>query len=89
MLHQDSAQGCINWCRDQDLETAEPRGKNQLEQLKKHKTETGEMKINGKKYQKFQIFSQRNTHMASVKPVTNNCNHSELFKEISPGEVPN
>ena len=27
--------------------------------------------------------------MASAKPAMNNCNHSELLKEISPGEVPN
>ena len=24
-----------------------------------------------------------------MKPVTNSCNHGELLKEISPGEVPN
>ena len=27
--------------------------------------------------------------MASAKPVMNNCNHSKLLKENSPGEVPN
>ena len=47
------------------------------------------MKLMVRKYQKFQIFSQRNTHKASTKPNMNNCNHSELLKEISPGEVPN
>ena len=35
VLSYIGTQGCINWyCRDQDLKTAEPRGKNQLEQSK-------------------------------------------------------
>ena len=52
----------------------------------RHNTETREMKLIVRKYQKFQKFSQRKTHKASAKPATVNCNDSELLKEISPGD---
>ena len=42
-----------------------------------------------RKHQKISNFSQRNSHTASTKPIMNNCNHSELLKENSPGEVSN
>ena len=47
------------------------------------------MKLMVRKYLKFQIFLKEKTHKASAKPTTNNCNHSELLKEISLGEVQN
>ena len=45
--------------------------------------------INGKEIQEISNFSHRNTHKASLKSNTNNCNYSKLLKEISPLEVQN
>ena len=55
--------------------------------VRRYSTETGETKLMVRKYQTFQNFLKEKTHKASAKPTTNNCNHSELLKEISPGEV--
>ena len=43
-----------------------------------------------RKYQKFQIFSKtKHTRLSQSQTTDNyNCNHNELLKEISPGEVP-
>ena len=57
--------------------------------VRRHNTETREMKLIVRKYQKFRKKFQRKTHKASTKPTTVNCNQSELLKEISPGEVQN
>ena len=46
--------------------------------------------INGKKIPEIsKIFSKIKTHKASAKLTMDNCNHSKLLKEISPGEVQN
>ena len=57
--------------------------------VRRHNTETKEMKLMVRKYQKFQNFLKEKTHNVCAKPTMNNCNHSELLKEISPGEVQN
>ena len=42
-----------------------------------------------RKYQKFQNFLEYKTYKTFTKSTIDNCNHNELLKEISPGEVPN
>ena len=57
--------------------------------VRRHNTETREMKLMVRKRQKFQKKFQRKTHKAAAKTTTVNCNHSKLLKEISPREVQN
>ena len=42
-----------------------------------------------RKYQKFQNFLENETYRTPTKSTMDNCNHNELLKAISPGEVPN
>ena len=73
----------------------EPRGKNQLEQVKRHNIKTEEMKLMVRNHQKFQIFFIQHSEYSNfgwtayTKLARNNCNHSKLLKENSLGETPN
>ena len=62
---------------------------NSTKTVKRHNTEIRKTKSMVRKYQKFQNFLKDKTYKTFTKSTTDNCNHNEPLKEISPGEVPN